>query len=287
MPTTYMVNHDFQAEAGEEGELSVKKGMIVISADGDGDGEGWIEVMLQNDKSKRGYVPETYLRRYTPISVNNATASSKAKQTSTFKKLNISPTTSPSSYSNIGSNSSNVMQMETAVPPANSTKLGPIRRLSDPRLPGYLEEVGGVPTTTAITKSSSSPSNLNQPKMPMPSQNINDEFSNLIALHDDWLKNMQESHQNAFRGMINAIDDLENRVASCQSKNTSIVQQMGQLDQMIDEEKTKWKQRLDSEKQAMTNRIANMYSNRPNDSFGNSNNNVNQDSQQQQYLNNN
>ena len=55
---------------------------------------------------------------------------------------------------------------------------------------------------------------------------------------------------------------------------------------MIDEEKTKWKQRLDSEKQAMTNRIANMYSNRPNDSFGNSNNNVNQDSQQQQYLNN-
>ena len=122
--------------------------------------------------------------------------------------------------------------------------------------------------------------------MPLPSQNINDEFSNLIALHDDWLKNMQESHQDAFRGMINAIDDLENRVASCQSKNTSIVQQMGQLDQMIDEEKTKWKQRLDSEKQAMTNRIANMYSNRPNDSFGNSNNNVNQDSQQQQYLNN-
>ena len=120
--------------------------------------------------------------------------------------------------------------------------------------------------------------------MPLPSQNINDEFSNLIALHDDWLKNMQESHQDAFRGMINAIDDLENRVASCQAKNTSIVQQMGQLDQMIDEEKTKWKQRLDSEKQAMTNRIANMYSNRPNDSFGNSNN-VNQDSQQ--YLNNN
>lgn len=64
---------------------------------------------------------------------------------------------------------------------------------------------------------------------------------------------------------------MENRVASCQTKNTSIVQQMGQLDQMIDEEKTKWKQRLESEKQAMTNRIANMYKNRPEDSFGNGN----------------
>ena len=126
-----MVNHDFQAEAGEEGELSVKKGMIVISADGDGDGEGWIEVMLQNDKSKRGYVPETYLRRYTPISVNNATASSKAKQTSTFKKLNISPTTSPSSYSNIGSNSSNVMQMETAVHRHTSMQHGVMRIARD------------------------------------------------------------------------------------------------------------------------------------------------------------
>ena len=96
MPTTYMVNHDFQAEAGEEGELSVKKGMIVISADGDGDGEGWIEVMLQNDKSKRGYVPETYLRRHTPISVNNATASSKAKQTSTAYEHANAPLRTPS-----------------------------------------------------------------------------------------------------------------------------------------------------------------------------------------------
>lgn len=43
---------------------------------------------------------------------------------------------------------------------------------------------------------------------------------------------------------------------------------MGQLDQMIDEEKTKWKQRLEREKAAMTNRIANMYKNRADDTFG-------------------
>ena len=42
----------------------------------------------------------------------------------------------------------------------------------------------------------------------------------------------------------------------------------GQLDQMIDEEKTKWKQRLEREKAAMTNRIANMYKNRADDTFG-------------------
>lgn len=59
-------------------------------------------------------------------------------------------------------------------------------------------------------------------------------------------------------------------MVSCQAKNTAIVQQMGQLDQMIDEEKTKWKQRLEREKAAMTNRIANMYKNREDDTFGNS-----------------
>ena len=33
MPTTYIVNHDFQAEENEEGELSVQKGTIVVSVD--------------------------------------------------------------------------------------------------------------------------------------------------------------------------------------------------------------------------------------------------------------
>ena len=57
-------------------------------------------------------------------------------------------------------------------------------------------------------------------------------------------------------------------MVSCQAKNTAIVQQMGQLDKMIDEEKNKWKQRLEREKAAMTNRIANMYKNRADDTFG-------------------
>ena len=186
---------------------------------------------MQGDKSKRGYVPQSYVKPYTPSNASMATASSKAKEerfglqqlqsnNTSNNKTNKSPSytsptsnfyktsSSPTSYSNVGSgSSSNVLQMETAVPPANSTKLGPIRRLSDPRLPGYLEEVGGS-KTMAITqmnqnKNSTSPtSSSNQPKMPMPSQNINDEFSNLISLHDDWLKNMQEAHQDAFRGMV-------------------------------------------------------------------------------------
>lgn len=222
MPTTYIVNHDFQAEENEEGELSVRKGTIVVSVDSNGDGDGWIEVYIQNDKSRRGYVPESYLKIYQASSATSATASSQAKVRtppqntsfgSPYSNTNVAAT-SPNTYSSsvpqsMASNNfapreypGNVIQMETNAPPANSTKLGPIRRLSDPRLPDYLQEVGSSTAITKVSKAVSPVENKNRPKMPNPSQNINDEFSNLIALHDDWLKNMQSAHQDAFRGMV-------------------------------------------------------------------------------------
>ena len=222
MPTTYIVNHDFQAEENEEGELSVQKGTIVVSVDSSGDGDGWIEVYIHSDRSRRGYVPESYLKTYQLSSAASATASSQAKvrtppQSNNFGSLNSNTNVaapSPNTYSssvplpmasnsNVSSNKfGNVIQMETSIPTSNSTKLGPIRRLSDPRLPDYLQEVGGSTAITKVSKAVSPVENKNPPKMPNPSQNINDEFSNLIALHDDWLKNMQSAHQDAFRGMV-------------------------------------------------------------------------------------
>ena len=227
MPTTYIVNHDFQAEENEEGELSVQKGTIVVSVDSSGDGDGWIEVYIHSDRSRRGYVPESYLKEYQPPSATSATVSSQAKVRtppqstnfgSPYSNTNIAASSSPNTYSSTYSSSvplptannsnvpnekfGNVTQMETSIPPANSTKLGPIRRLSDPRLPDYLQEVGGSTAITKVSKAVSPVENKNPPKMPNPSQNINDEFSNLIALHDDWLKNMQSAHQDAFRGMV-------------------------------------------------------------------------------------
>ena len=103
------------------------------------------------------------------------------------------------------------------------------------------------------------PDNSGSLRMPMPTIDINDDFNNLISLHDDWLKNMQTAHQDAFRGMVNAVDDLGGRVSACQEKNNQIVDQMNMLDALIEDERMKWKQRLDTEKAAMTNRIAKMY----------------------------
>ena len=77
--------------------------------------------------------------------------------------------------------------------------------------------------------------------MQLPTADMSDDFSNLILLHDDWLKNMQTAHQDAFRGMVNAIDDLGSRVGACQEKNNQIVDQMNLLDALIEEERVKWK----------------------------------------------
>lgn len=227
--------------------------------------DGWLCVSRLGDETQKGYVPVDYLE---PVKTQASSADSLPVNSSAPPFTTSSPHAggSPTGFGGFHATSAvddntfkhqsytsgNILQMETS--PSNATNLGPIRRLSDPRLGAHLDESVGRPVQDKIVPSSASPRT-----MQLPTADMSDDFSNLISLHDDWLKNMQTAHQDAFRGMVNAIDDLGSRVGACQEKNNQIVDQMNLLDALIEEERVKWKQRLDSEKSAMTNRIASMY----------------------------
>ena len=276
----YQLKHAFTAE--EAGELSCAKSEVVMAVGNQNSSDdGWLFVSVDGDPSRSGYVPLSFLEPvtvrstvlhtpmvHTPSVVDTLSPASKYSEPPKMTETYLDPP--PVQTQPFQSATPNVVQMaDTSSPTTDATKLGPIRRFSDIRLAAHLEEVGknssspktASPSPTKTTSDSMMvvPGNSGSLRMPMPTIDINDDFNNLISLHDDWLKNMQTAHQDAFRGMVNAVDDLGGRVSACQEKNNQIVDQMNMLDALIEDERMKWKQRLDTEKAAMTNRIAKMY----------------------------
>ena len=170
-------------------------------------------------------------------------------------------------------------QQETS--PTSMTKIGPIRRLSDPRLEQHLletldpEAVRGVsvgnlpedfgngrgdsPSTSkiALSLSSQQPAGGDGPIMPQAA--MTEDYSSIVAQHDKWLSDVQGRHVAAFDGLLSSIDSLSLKVSDCEAKNAEIVDQIQQLDALIEEERSKWKLRLDAEKSAMQDRVAKLY----------------------------
>jgi len=199
-------------------------------------------------------------------------------------------------------------QQRQEISPTKMTQIGPIRRLSDPRLEQHLLETldpeavhgagnfGGnsgmtghnstfvsssptpmTQTTTATSVPSFSVPSLNgalggavpggvvnSDAMPsMPTQAMNEDYSSIVSQHDAWLQDVQGRHTTAFDGLLSSIDMLSTKVLDCENKNNDIVNEIKQLDEFIENERSRWKRRLDSEKLAMSNRVQSLYSGTP------------------------
>tara|TARA_B110000208_G_C11500056_1_gene332846 strand:- start:25 stop:282 length:258 start_codon:yes stop_codon:yes gene_type:complete len=68
-----------------------------------------------------------------------------------------------------------------------------------------------------------------------------------------------QRHTSAFDGLLKSIDMLSTKVINCESKNQDIVNEIKQLDDFIENERSRWKRRLDSEKNAMQTRVQHLY----------------------------
>ena len=88
---------------------------------------------------------------------------------------------------------------------------------------------------------------------------MKEDYSSVLEQHDKLLSDLQIRHASAFDGLLGSIDSLSLKVSDCETKNAEIVGQIQQLDALIEEERSKWKLRLDTEKSAMQDRVASLY----------------------------
>ena len=93
----------------------------------------------------------------------------------------------------------------------------------------------------------------------VPQVAMTEDYSSIVDQHEKWLIDVQGRHAAAFDSILGSIDSLSLKVSDCEGKNAEIVDQIQQLDALIEEERSKWKLRLDAEKSAMQNRVAKLY----------------------------
>lgn len=75
-----------------------------------------------------------------------------------------------------------------------------------------------------------------------------EDFSQLFATHEEWFRQATARRADTFSGLQSAVGDLCKTMTACESRNNAIVQQIGELDAIIDEERLKWQARLDKER---------------------------------------
>ena len=114
-------------------------------------------------------------------------------------------------------------------------------------------------STTSNNNNANTAMNLNDAMPAMPSQAMTDDYSSIALQHDTWLRDVQSRHTTAFDGLLKSIDGLSSKVHDCESKNNDIVNEIKQLDDFIENERARWKRRLDSEKAAMQTRVQSLY----------------------------
>ena len=85
------------------------------------------------------------------------------------------------------------------------------------------------------------------------------EFQALFQSHENWLQNIKGRQEEAFDVLNKSLNALGERMANAHEKSSEVVRRLTALDGLIDEERRKWKERLEMEKREMSERVQAMY----------------------------
>lgn len=247
------------------------------TADASTSDDGWHFVTSQNDPNRSGFVPREYLVRAETLNQPPApTSDSTYTSPNAYSPLPNTRVPQPEPQAPSSIYAARQAPLPSALPqrqeisPTKMTKIGPIRRLSDPRLEQHLLETldpqavqgtlnnsrNGAEKAQSIADVSQG---INVNELTVPEAAMNEDYSSIVDANEKWLNEMQARHAKAFDGLLGSIESLSQKVSDCEDKNEEIVSQIQQLDALIEEERSKWKLRLDAEKSAMQERVASLY----------------------------
>jgi len=236
----YEAVYDF--DGNNEAEIEhVAEGDIVIALPQE-KRDDWILVVTLKTPRKRGYVPITFLKDV---------ASSKAVEY--FKQFDDTdgdsgapPTTAAPS----------------STPPSSSTAP------SAPALSPLSSSLGRKPFTPAST-SLSTPSarmglasNLRaRSRFPTPGAgsrtplaargSTGESFNEMFARHEHYFKQVMKQREESFKKLEMAMQAAAQDIRQCQEKNNKLSQRIVDLDGLIEEERKRWKERLEAEKKTL------------------------------------
>jgi hypothetical protein len=186
----------------------------------------WILVEKHVDSSQRGYIPSSYVQ--------------------------VLPDSEAGKYIALPSSAGT----PGATPAAKSAASA---FMSSSKYPSAAKTLA-TPTTVQATPARSIPASASQPAPFTSSKNLGsastagDSFAEMFARHEQYFKQVMRQREETFRKLETSITAASREMSECQEKNSQLSNRINDLDTMIEEERRKWRERLDHEKKQLLNR---------------------------------
>eukprot|EP00698_Gefionella_okellyi_P002893 TRINITY_DN12757_c0_g1_i1.p1 TRINITY_DN12757_c0_g1~~TRINITY_DN12757_c0_g1_i1.p1 ORF type:complete len:249 (-),score=58.03 TRINITY_DN12757_c0_g1_i1:57-803(-) len=223
----FRVEYDFQAS--ESVELTVNRGDILLAVQDFTASDEWVIVERVGDK-KKGYVPNSYLKEL----VGSEAAVYLPAPLSSSRLASSTPFKSPRAFTSSASTASTAFKSPRSF--ASST-LG-VRDLAS-RDAMSTSRIGATPGgISAISSTPAAPGG-------------SESFTEMFARHEQYFKQVMKQREETFKKLEGSIASAAKEISICQEKNSKLSQRISDLDNMIEDERRKWKDRLEAEKKTM------------------------------------
>jgi len=260
----YQVLYDF--EGTNEKELSISSGQILLSQDSPERDEDWIFVVKLINSQQRGFVPAGFLA---PLSPPEA-----ARYISSFTlqriPINLPPSTPPphrpasASYSTSPIPTSPIISTSPLTERhllfnnGNKSNFSLISSRSVEDMPNKLvsQKRPTTPSSSAVHTSSPlspyNPSQLRNSPTPPSNLNVNMSTSSVLEMfnkHESYLRQVIKQREEKFKDLEKSITQTGREIEKYKSLNDSLYQRILKLENTIETEHNKLKQRImDEEK---------------------------------------
>eukprot|EP00759_Apiculatamorpha_spiralis_P023120 PhF_6_TR27003/c0_g1_i1/m.39423 len=215
----------FDFTAAEDGEISVTRGEVVTLLQAD-DGSGWASVETTGQLRRRGFVPSSYLDAV--LSGGSPAGTSGALPA--------------------GNN---------PLPPANPYNIGG----SDSRRGAadlYENPVGNAPSsildvtaqTTTTTAGLQRADSTHAGNGPILTVALEDSF----LMNEVYYKQLVKQRQEAFARLESCVTTVTHEIRVCKERNSQLTRKVRELDSIIDQERRKWRERVEEEKAMLAKR---------------------------------
>eukprot|EP00769_Ergobibamus_cyprinoides_P000698 gnl/Ergobibamus_cyprinoides/1703.p1 GENE.gnl/Ergobibamus_cyprinoides/1703~~gnl/Ergobibamus_cyprinoides/1703.p1 ORF type:complete len:187 (+),score=63.49 gnl/Ergobibamus_cyprinoides/1703:129-689(+) len=86
---------------------------------------------------------------------------------------------------------------------------------------------------------------------PMEQSGMPANFSDMFSRHQAYFEQVVRQREASFKKLETALTSAASEITQCQERNAKLSQQIVALDNMIEEERRKWRERLESEKKGL------------------------------------
>ncbi|RNF17785.1 SH3 domain protein [Trypanosoma conorhini] len=251
----FRVLHNFDAQDGVE--LTVKKGEVVCAVDAEVQ-EGWIKVEVLSDARRRGFVPFNYLREIAPSEVRGQeeevrNGGSGLAAAPASRPLSASPREASATFTSAAMDYGDRLQNMYGGGGASAPRPTPQQGLSveSPTKRGNEPAMTTVAVTGPLPPSPRAPPLSPSSVVPAPDRSL---LSNPNAIIEAFMKNelhfkqLVRQRQDALAQMRTTVGEAVADLEACREKNATLARKLRDLDQSVEKERGRWKERILEEK---------------------------------------